>query len=306
MAYSATNIELVIDHPVYYYKDGSIRLWTNAQALATVATSGSYNDLTDKPTIPAAQVNSDWNANSGVAEILNKPTIPTVYDATLTIQKNGTDVQTFTANQSTNATANITVPTKTSELTNNGSDNTSTYVETDELATVATTGNYSDLNGTPTIPAAQVNSDWDAVSGVAQILNKPSLAAVATSGNYSDLTGPPSVPTRTNIYTTTGTGTNSNFSTTSAMSNYDEVEITYRDGNSNYACRTVPGSAGSFVLDISHPGASSTVYWYISRFIVSGTSITVGANNTRKAISNSIASTTAQDIYITKMVGIKY
>jgi len=30
------------------------------------------------PTIPAAQVNSDWNAVSGVAQILNKPTIPTV------------------------------------------------------------------------------------------------------------------------------------------------------------------------------------------------------------------------------------
>ena len=44
--------------------------------LATVATSGSYNDLLNKPTIPAAQVNSDWNANSGVAQILNKPTIP--------------------------------------------------------------------------------------------------------------------------------------------------------------------------------------------------------------------------------------
>jgi len=41
--------------------------------LATVATSGSYNDLSNKPTIPAAQVNSDWNATSGVAQILNKP-----------------------------------------------------------------------------------------------------------------------------------------------------------------------------------------------------------------------------------------
>lgn len=41
--------------------------------LAEVATSGSYNDLEDKPTIPPAQVNSDWNASSGVAEILNKP-----------------------------------------------------------------------------------------------------------------------------------------------------------------------------------------------------------------------------------------
>lgn len=50
----------------------------NKPSLATVATSGSYNDLSNKPTIPAAQVNSDWNASSGVAQILNKPTIPDV------------------------------------------------------------------------------------------------------------------------------------------------------------------------------------------------------------------------------------
>ena len=62
--------------------------------LKTVAFSGSYSDLS------------------------NKPTIPTVNNATLTIQKNGSSVATFTANASSNATANITVPTKTSELTN--------------------------------------------------------------------------------------------------------------------------------------------------------------------------------------------
>lgn len=38
------------------------------------ATSG-LGEILNKPTIPAAQVNSDWNASSGVAEILNKPTI---------------------------------------------------------------------------------------------------------------------------------------------------------------------------------------------------------------------------------------
>ena len=50
--------------------------------------------------------------------IAQKSDIPTVNNATLTIQKNGTDVQTFTANSASNKTANITVPTKTSELTN--------------------------------------------------------------------------------------------------------------------------------------------------------------------------------------------
>jgi len=39
------------------------------------ATSGN-NQVLNKPTIPAAQVNSDWNSTSGLSEILNKPTIP--------------------------------------------------------------------------------------------------------------------------------------------------------------------------------------------------------------------------------------
>ena len=64
--------------------------------------SGSYNDLTDKPTIP------------------------TVNNATLTIQKNGTTVKTFTANASSNVTANITVPTKTSDLNNDSGFTTNT------------------------------------------------------------------------------------------------------------------------------------------------------------------------------------
>jgi hypothetical protein len=44
--------------------------------MPAVVLSGSYNDLSNKPTIPNAQVNSDWNATSGVSQILNKPTIP--------------------------------------------------------------------------------------------------------------------------------------------------------------------------------------------------------------------------------------
>lgn len=85
-------------------------------SLAAVATSGSYTDLSNKPTIPAAQINSDWNASSGVSQILNKPTIPTVNNATLTIQKNGTTVNTFTANASSNVTCNITVPTTAADV----------------------------------------------------------------------------------------------------------------------------------------------------------------------------------------------
>ena len=38
--------------------------------------SGSYTDLSNKPSIPAAQVNADWNATSGLGVILNKPVVP--------------------------------------------------------------------------------------------------------------------------------------------------------------------------------------------------------------------------------------
>ena len=85
----------------------------NKPSLATVATSGSYNDLTNKPSIPAAQVNSDWNAASGVAQILNKPTIG---NATLTIQKNSTTIDSFTANATSDKTINISVPTNVTDL----------------------------------------------------------------------------------------------------------------------------------------------------------------------------------------------
>lgn len=69
-----------------------VKAKADSASLASVATSGLYSDLT------------------------GAPTIPTVYNGTLTIQQNGTDVGTFTANQSTNATANITVPTQFSDL----------------------------------------------------------------------------------------------------------------------------------------------------------------------------------------------
>lgn len=55
----------------------------DASSLATVATSGDYADLSNTPTIPAAQVNSDWNASGDVSEILNKPTFKTINSASI-------------------------------------------------------------------------------------------------------------------------------------------------------------------------------------------------------------------------------
>ena len=49
----------------------------NKPELSSVATSGNYDDLINKPTIPDAQVNSDWNAETGISQILNKPEMTT-------------------------------------------------------------------------------------------------------------------------------------------------------------------------------------------------------------------------------------
>ena len=40
----------------------------------------------------------------------------------------------------------------------------------------------------PTIPAAQVNSDWNATSGVAQILNKPTIPAAQSTYKTEEIT----------------------------------------------------------------------------------------------------------------------
>lgn len=91
-------------------------------------------------TEPAAQVNSDWNASSGVQQILNKPT----------------------------------------------------------LATVATSGSYSDLSNTPSLATVATSGSYNDLS------NTPSLATVATSGSYNDLSNKPSMSTETLTFTLQG------------------------------------------------------------------------------------------------------
>jgi hypothetical protein len=132
--------------------------------LATVATTGAYSDLSGTPTIPTVDQTynaSSANAQSGVA----------VAGAISGKQDVINDLATIRSGAAAGATA----------------------VQPGDLATVATTGSYDDLSDKPTIPAAQVNADWNAASGVAQILNKPTLATVATTGAFSDLSGKPTV-----------------------------------------------------------------------------------------------------------------
>ena len=112
--------------------------------LKGVAFSGSYNDLSNKPSLFSGNYN----------DLTNKPAIPSVGNGTLTIQRNGTKVQTFSANQSTAATANITVP--------NVSDSSS-VTQTGTYALDAVEKNAS-VNGTLANAISQINSNLTKVS----------------------------------------------------------------------------------------------------------------------------------------------
>ena len=107
--------------PAEYSDDWYDDMTSNLTKLDDVI--GSDSEKLSSSDVGAAALSNNYN------DLDNLPTIPTVNDATLTIQKNGVDVQTFTANASSNVTCNITVPTKTSDLTND-----SDFVDTSNSA----------------------------------------------------------------------------------------------------------------------------------------------------------------------------
>ena len=152
-------IAYVEDDNKYYYRSGASRdltqvtktpiaslEWSGTSATSIISDVRVYapfravnrkdvptktSDLTnDSGFITSASVptkTSDLTNDSG---FITSSALPTVNNATLTIQKNGTTVNTFTANASSNVTANITVPTKTSDLTNNSGFITSSSLPT--------------------------------------------------------------------------------------------------------------------------------------------------------------------------------
>lgn len=149
--------------------------------------------------------------------------IDTVGDGTLTISQGGTELGTFTANQATNTSVTIpegvaltdTAPSDAVLSTGTASAGSATTaaradhvhkipstVKTKQTA-VSDPAAYGEAtafidsisqndNGVITVTKknvpAQVNADWNATSGVAQILNKPTIPAIPTSGSLTCVT----------------------------------------------------------------------------------------------------------------------
>lgn len=129
------------------------------------------------------------------------------------------------------------IPTKTSDLTNDGENGLNPFITASDLPDLSTflqtgdeiskltndvgyltsvswgdiggvqsaveVGGFSNSVGYITLAEVpgQIQPDWDATSGLGQILNKPNLATVAISGSYSDLSDKPTIPDLTGYAT---------------------------------------------------------------------------------------------------------
>ena len=113
--------------------------------------SSDLADYTPTANLWAAALSNDYN------DLNNKPTIPTVNNATLTIQKNSTNVATFTANSNTPTVANISVPTAVSDLSDASDYATKTYA--DNAASTAA-GNVNWIISGPLVPPASAQWAW--------------------------------------------------------------------------------------------------------------------------------------------------
>jgi len=232
------------------------------------ATTGDFQIL-NKPTIPAAQVNSDWNASSGVAEILNKPTIPAAQ-----------------VNSDWNAVSGV------AQILNKPS-----------LATVATTGSYNDLINQPTIPAAQiqsdwtqantgaldyiknkptittpVNADWNASSGLAQILNKPTIPAAQVNSDWNAVSGLAQILNKPFVPSTLDSLTDVNASTPT-----NGQVLTYNTSTGQWVASTPSGGGSGTVTSVAltMPAAFSVGG---SPVTTSGTLAVTGAGTTAQYV----------------------
>ena len=124
-----------------------------------IGTAGSGKTLTAFSQTDGKVSATFGNISITKSQVSDFPTIPTVNNATLTIQKNSTNVATFTANASSNVTANITVPTDTGDLTN-GAGYITGYTETDP-----TVPSWAKASSKPSYTFSEIGSKPTTISG---------------------------------------------------------------------------------------------------------------------------------------------
>lgn len=162
----------------------------NASSLSKIASTGSYSDLSNKPTIPVLP--SNVSAFTNDANYQNASQVNTAIKAIVgaapaaldTLQEIAAQLQ----SDESAASALTTLVSQKANISSLPSSATSAIAglvllaagqTSNQLSNVATTGSYSDLTGQPTIPAAQIQSDWNQTNSLAldYIKNKPTISS---------------------------------------------------------------------------------------------------------------------------------
>ena len=152
----------------------------NRAELARVATSGSFNDLLDKPTIPTKT--SELTNDSGF--LTEHQPLKTINNESIVGTGNIT-IEGFSGNYN-DLTNKPTIPTKTSELTND-----SGFLTEQTLKTI----NGESIVGTGNITISGFSGSYN------DLTDKPNFSTVATTGSYNDLTDKPSIPSSSDFVT---------------------------------------------------------------------------------------------------------
>lgn len=157
--------------------------------LATVATSGSYNDLSDKPTIPKY---IDENSDKHTILEYGKTTVDGISGVNLTYETSGSDASVFLPDGDgfyTGSQAIIEqIPTKTSDLSNDSDFTTQEYVdEQDDDIRGRLFFGQVDATSTSTVFTATIDGITEYVDGLAVMLKNGIVTSA--SGFTIDING---------------------------------------------------------------------------------------------------------------------
>ena len=165
----------------------------NRSELSRVATTGSFNDLLDKPVIPTKT--SELTNDSGF--LTEHQPLKTINNESI-VGTGNIEIEGFSGDYN-DLTNKPSIPTKTSELDNDSGFLTEQTLKTINGESIVGEGNIEIGGGSGT----QVQSDWAETNteSVSYIKNKPTLSIVATSGSFNDLLDKPTIPTKTSELT---------------------------------------------------------------------------------------------------------
>ena len=186
-------------------------IYQNGTALATVATTGNYDDLSNKPTIPT---DTNQKIKAGSVTFGNNDVVDIVAgdNVAVTGLASGTGAPKITISATDTDTGATSVETTGSgNVVNSASYDATTRKLTLSKGVTALTSHQSIKSLDTTATTAQATNSSEAIKGTGTI----TLHKIAKTGTYSDLIGKPTIPA-TNVIPATTTANKMLVSTTTS------------------------------------------------------------------------------------------